>query len=346
MYRGIKIAGRYISTNRRGKDLIFTKSGIGGGRFSTFIRKFGGRMIADIKDIENFNPESDPLFDYVNEVADRFWAGFDPELSTTITSSVPMTFYERYVNGDIGGFSNEGIKDNHLKRYENNDIQNTLKAFNIDKEKFWYLCLCIKDYVVGLTKDAPKRNFTHREEILNLVTEMDEMKPEPIFYDSATGKILNGFQTQKNGMLTFQLDGSRNIIRITAPETISVINLALSLWLDEHPQVGNSFLDASPLDFEEKAETSPIKQLYWFHKFLSWFLKDKVADKEIVKELSTATNRVSVDKWLLISRMIYATGLSNKQQLNVDGIDYLKNYLKKCNDNNMKTGTLNNYYWN
>lgn len=37
-------------------------------------------MIADIKDIENFNPESDPLFDYVNEVADRFWVGYDPEL--------------------------------------------------------------------------------------------------------------------------------------------------------------------------------------------------------------------------------------------------------------------------
>jgi hypothetical protein len=43
--------------------------------------------------------------------------------------------------------------------------------------------------------------------------------------------------------------------------------------------------------------------------------------------------------------MIYATGLSNKKQLNADGMDYLKNYLKKCNDENMRTGNLNDYYW-
>jgi hypothetical protein len=130
MYRGIKIAGRYISTNRRGKDLIFTKSGIGGGRFSTFIRKFGGRMIADIKDIENFNPESDPLFDYVNEVTEHFRQGYDPETGQRVTSSVPTTFSRRYIEGCIKGFTSDVIMSHNLAKYENEDIQILLQNWN------------------------------------------------------------------------------------------------------------------------------------------------------------------------------------------------------------------------
>lgn len=306
-------------------------------------------MIADIKNIENFNPESDPLFDYVNEVAEHFWQGYDPETGQRVTSCVPETFSQRYVEGHIKGFVSDVIIAHNLDKYENEDIQNTLKAFGLDKDKFWYLCVCIKDYVDGFTTDGIKRNLTHREEITNLTAEMYKMCPEPSFFEHGTKdnqvKILNGFKTQKNATLTFQLEGSRNILRITDPETISVINLALSRWMDENSKEGYSFLDASPLDFDEREETSAIKQLYWYHKYLSWFLKDKNADKEIINELSTATNRVSADKWLLVSRMIYATGLSNKKQLNADGMDYLKNYLKKCNDENMRTGNLNDYYW-
>ncbi len=328
---------------------MFPKSDIGGGRFSTFLRNFEAGMIADIKNIENFNPESDPLFDYVNEVAEHFWQGYDPETGQRVTSSVPTTFSRRYIEGCIKGFTSDVIMSHNLAKYENEDIQNTLKAFGLNKDKFWYLCVCIKDYVDGFTTEGIRKNPTHREEITNLIAEMDKMQPEPSFFKHGTKdnhvKILNGFKTQKNATLTFQLEGSRKILRITDPETISAINMALSWWMDEHPKEGYSFLDASPLDFDEIEETSAIKQLYWYHKYLSWFLRNKTANKEVCKELSTATNRVSVDKWLLVSRMIYATGLSNKKQLTIDGIDYLKNYLKKCNDENMRTGNLNDYYW-
>lgn len=329
---------------------MFPKSDIGGGRFSTFLRNFEAGMIADIKNIENFNPESDPLFDYVNEVAEHFWQGYDPETSQRVTSSVPTTFSRRYIEGCIKGFTSDVIMSHNLAKYENEDIQNTLKAFGLNKDKFWYLCVCIKDYVDGFTTEGIRKNPTHREEITNLIAEMDKMQPEPSFFKHGTKdnhvKILNGFKTQKNATLTFQLEGSRKILRITDPETISVINMALSWWMEGNANNDCIFLDASPLEIDKSVDTAPVKQLYWFHKYLYSFLKDKVADKEMVKELSTAKSRVSVDKWLLVSRMIYATGLSNKQELNTDGIDYLKNYLKKCNDENMKTGNHNNYYWN
>ena len=38
--RGQKNDGHYISANRRGKDLMFTKSDMEGDRFSTFLRIF------------------------------------------------------------------------------------------------------------------------------------------------------------------------------------------------------------------------------------------------------------------------------------------------------------------
>lgn len=329
---------------------MFAKSDREGDRFSTFLRIFEAGMIADIKNIENFDPESDPLFDYVRIMAEEMLPGYDPETNQQITSPIPMTFKRRYIEGVIKGFTNEEIKKRNLAKYENEDIQNTLKAFGLDKDKFWYLCVCIKDFVDGFTTSGAKKNPTRRDEIANLIAEMDKMKPELFYYESSNrehpANKIGGFKTQVNATLTFQLEGSRNILRITDPETISAINLSLSLWLNDESNNGCIYLDASPLDFDKSVVTASTKQLYWFHKYLYSFVKDKVADKEIVKELSTAKNRVSVDKWLLVSRMIYATGLSNKQELNTDGIDFLKNYLKKCNDENMKTGNHNDFYWN
>ena len=319
MYRGIKIAGRYISTNRRGKDLIFTKSGIGGGRFSTFIRKFGGRMIADIKDIENFNPESDPLFDYVNEVSDRFWAGYDPELGE-VPSFAPMTFYQRYFSGHID--------TSRLNKYEESEeVQGTLKAFGLDSAKFWYLCLLIKDHIEGSTINAIKRNQTHREEIKNLIAELNLLQPDihPNYINVAT-----------NGELTLKV--GKHPVRIKDGQTLSLINIALTEFLEKNDEYSDLF-DSASVNFEDTTILSPIKQLYLFDKYLSWFIKPLEANAEIY---------ASKDKRLLISRMIYLLGISNDKRFDTeysetgDKLNFLKNYLSRCKD--VEIPTHNRYY--
>lgn len=291
-------------------------------------------MITDIRDIENFDAYSDPLFEYVRTIVDNFWSDYEG------FSYVPEVFACRYMEGHVNGFTNEFIKASYLSEYEKNvDIQNALRAFGIDKEKFWYLCVCIKDYLNGFAKKGRKKKPTPREELTKLVAKMDEMQPKACFL----GKdLFSHYETQKNAILTFRLEGERSIFRITDPHTISLINDALSYLLNEGSQISFIHLDSPPQDFAQNETISDIKQFYWFHKYLSFFLEDKVADKELCKKLSTAQNYVSVDKWLLISRMIYAVGLSNKQGLNRMG--YLKNYLKKCNDENMIIETRNGYY--
>ena len=319
MYRGIKIAGRYISTNRRGKDLIFTKSGIGGGRFSPFLRKFGGRMIADIKDIENFNPESDPLFDYVNEVAEKFWGGYDPELGE-VPSFAPMTFYQRYCSGLID--------TSRLNKYEESEeVQGTLKAFGLDSARFWYLCLLIKDHVEGSTINAVKRSQTHREEIKNLVAELNELQPEikPNYINVAN-----------NGELTLKV--GKHPVRIKDGQTLTLINVALTEFLEKHDGYSDMF-DSASVNVDDTTILSPIKQFFLFDKYLSWFLKPLEANAEIY---------ASKDKRLLVSRMIYLLGISNDKRFDTeycdsgDKLNFLKNYLSKCKD--VEIPTHNRYY--
>ena len=87
--------------------------------------------------------------------------------------------------------------------------------------------------------------------------------------------------------------------------------------------------DAVGLDIDDTVTLKPIYKIALFYKFLSWFLKDKVADKAIY---------ASKDKSLLISRMIFILGISDDEsffeEYKEDGTkaDYLKNYIKKYKD--------------
>lgn len=324
---------------------MFAKSDREGDRFSTFLRNFEAGMIADIKNIENFNPESDPLFDYVNEVAEHFWQGYDPEEDTMLPSSVPTVFAER--------FCNELIDISRQEKYlATIEVQDTIRAFGLDISKFWYLCLCIKDYVDGQTIGVPKRTPTHREEIMALIEEMNKLHPEPFLCDAInndgeTIKILNGFKADGKAELTLKVSGSKHPIKVTDLQTISIVNLALSLFIDSQPKEGYNLLDSSTLNFEDTISLKDIYRIYLFDKYLSWFVKNLNADKTV--ESSLINERVSFDKRLLVSRMIFVLGVSDDESYfdeyneNGDKLNFLKNNLKKYKD--VKIPTHNDIYW-
>lgn len=79
---------------------------------------------------------------------------------------------------------------------------------------------------------------------------------------------------------------------------------------------------------------------------LKWFLKDKVADKTIY---TSNENKISKDKSLLISRMIFILGISDDEsffdEYKEDGskLNYLKNYIKKYKS--LKKPTYNSRYF-
>ena len=85
-----------------------------------------------------------------------------------------------------------------------------------------------------------------------------------------------------------------------------------------------------------KLHKSVIYKVAWFNRFLSRFLKDKVADKAIYASKGSA---ISTDKGLLISRMIFVLNISDDESFfeeyhktkegKIVKSDQLKGYLKR-----------------
>lgn len=194
------------------------------------------------------------------------------------------------------------------------EVQDTLRAFHLDAEKFWYLCLFIKDIVEGYADGYDA--ISPREEIRQLVALLQKVE---------TDKKVNSLRLKSNALLSLKL--GKMSVKIDNQLTLGIIKAALYTAL----QTDNRLLDADLLNMTE-AHKSVIYKVAWFNKFLSGFLKDKVADKAIYDSKGSA---ISTDKGLLISRMIFVLGISDDEsffeEYNDEGVknDKLKGYLKR-----------------
>ncbi len=292
----------------------------------------------DIKDIPDFVAELDPLFSYIHKVSNHFWLYCDPDIQELSFSQVPHTFYKRYLNG--------AINVERLKKYETcTEIQDTLRAFGIDKEKFWYLCLLIKDYVEGETVNAIVEKPTHREELQLLSSEIGKLNPR---------KWADIFLTDGEATLTLKV--SKHPVTITNGHTLSLLKEAIDSLLEKYSET-STLLDSSPVDLNDTITLADGYRLYLFDKYMSWFLKDLKADKSLTST-DTRNSKVSTDKKLLVSRILFVLGITDDEdyfeefkEIKKEGenrtktvkIDKLKNALKNYKD--IKVQTNNSFYW-
>lgn len=273
------------------------------------------------------------LLEYLVEVSNHFWLNYDPSAYTVdedgnkkwgclCPSLVPEQFAERFFAGYIS-------TDREQKYLSSEEVLDTLKAFHLDADKFWYLCLAIKDVVEGYTDNAIKSKKNPRQELKELEDELDKLEPENDKYGS--------FKCKGSGVLTLKV--GKHPIRITNPTTLTLINIAIYDLLEKYKGSCNCLDTVAYSLHEDTITLKPIYKIALFNKYLSWFLKDKVADKAI---------HASKDKSLLISRMIFILGISDDEsffdEYKEDGsrLNYLKNYIKKYKD--VETHTLNNRY--
>lgn len=200
------------------------------------------------------------------------------------------------------------------KYLDSKEVQDTLKAFHLDAEKFWYLCLFIKDIVEGYADGYDA--ISPREEISQLVALLQKVESD---------KNDKSLRTKSNALLSLKL--GKMSVKIDNQLTLGIIKAALYAIL----QTDNRMLDADLLNMTE-VHKSVIYKVAWFNRFLSGFLKDKVADKAIYDSKGSA---ISTDKGLLISRMIFVLGISDDEsffeEYNDEGVknDKLKGYLKR-----------------
>lgn len=269
----------------------------------------------DIQSREDYYDE--PLLEYVVDFANKVFPTYDRE--GFYESNMPDLFGDRYVKGIIKPIGFDKYLDDKL------EIQYTLDAFGLDSNKFWYLCLFLKDYVKGQTTNAIKTNPTHREELSNLLYELNKMNIK-------CDRILSA---EKGGELSFKVEGGKKVV-ITDKTTLIYINVAITTFMEKY----NKILDKSTLDIEATTSLPLIYQIYLFNKYLSMFLKPLVAKKG---------DRASKDKSFLISKMIYVLSISDDVKFiteykdNGDKLNHLKNLLSRYK--NIKIPTLNSIYW-
>lgn len=275
---------------------------------------------------EDFWADDEPLLEYFVSVCNHFWQSYDPQCYTVdaegnkewgglCDSNVPRQFAARFFNGSIS-------TEREQKYLSSEEVLETLKAFSLDYEKFWYLCLGIKDYVEGCTDNAVKSKKTPRKELKAMVDELNKLEPN---------------ENPSSGILTLKV--GKHPVRIENATTLRVINIAIQELLEKYKEQ-NNVMDAVKVDFSDKVTLKPIYKIALFNKYLSWFLKDKVANKDIY---------ASKDKSLLVSRMIFILGISDDEfffeEYKEDGskLDYLRNYIKKYKDIDVPTCQFR--YW-
>lgn len=260
------------------------------------------------KELALINEISSKMSEISNQVQD---IANSPELEYAV--EVANTF-EGHV-AKMFAFRLTMIDQSRKQKYlDSKEVQDTLKAFHLDAEKFWYLCLFIKDIVEGYADGYDA--ISPREEISQLVALLQKVESD---------KNDKSLRTKSNALLSLKL--GKMSVKIDNQLTLGIIKAALYAIL----KTDNRMLDADLLNMTE-VHKSVIYKVAWFNRFLSGFLKDKVADKAIYASKGSA---ISTDKGLLISRMIFVLGISDDEsffeEYSDEGVknDKLKGYLKR-----------------
>lgn len=286
----------------------------------------------------------EPLLDYVWKIADKFFPDYDGEIySPSIT---PVIFANRYIESKLTDeekyarymeiypdttldsakeyYSSQteidtSFKDKFLKSRE---VLNTIKAFNLDLDKFWYLLLFVND----LVEDCCTNALGHGQSEVEKVNEM-------------TKKILESTEviSKRNGRKHYEINDEYTLSILKASVKFFIktyneiiensknreeLNVRLKeLGIDR--TINNDF----PIKFEETITLEKSHKTRLFAEFFQYILKDLKADKKLMGIRTTSED--STDKLLFISRLTYIVGLQGKEyykryMLNKKG-DYVTN---------------------
>lgn len=132
---------------------------------------------------ESYKCLNEPLLEYVWEVANHFlpdYAETDTEM-IPVESSAPAIFANRYAERNLSVEERyertqemktfKGTLEEYKKReyrklddsfkekfLTNEDLQNTIEAYKLDVNKFWYLLLFVYDFIEDIGTNAPTLN--------------------------------------------------------------------------------------------------------------------------------------------------------------------------------------------
>lgn len=284
------------------------------------------QLIKELPDLkigwwESYKCLDEPLLEYVWEVANHF-VSYEGDISIA-----PAKFVNRYITSKLTPEENvlrlkemgidksldDFIAPNFKKMdmsfkdrfLENEDLQNTIKAFGLDVSKLWYLLLFVHDYIEDFGTNAPSLKKSEVQDIGDFVDNLSD----------STGIILIN-------------EGKKNF-DTSEKKTIEFIQLALDYYIKTYNDIINQnlaqndklkllkdiglnhFLEhGQAIDFENQRTLEITFKKWKFADMFQYFLKDRKADK---KNISNINVKVSADKMMFISRLIYTVGYDGKR---------------------------------
>lgn len=289
--------------------------------------------------------KNESLLQYMIEVANHFLPQYNPPEScydeetgeefyrdATYTRSLyPDQFVKRFFNGKVK------IDDDRQNDYLNkDDLIKCVKYYGLDVSTFWYLCLFIGDYANGFSTENTRQisNFPLKE-LNKLKTGFSKIG---ITHDEA----LNNVEIEHSAELSLKIEGKRGQISVKDPKCLALLKLIID-DISKPENILSSFLSVK---FDKQYSMPQTHKLYIFHKYLSWFLKDKE------KEPNCKDRPWNISKDFLISQMAYIAGVVDDRSRYFEGSVNSKNdknrlsdILRKINDSVVCENTkMNGHY--
>lgn len=293
---------------------------------------------------ESYKCLNEPLLEYVWEVANHFLPDYEG------VSSAPAIFANRYAERNLSVEERyertqemktfKGTLEEYKKReyrklddsfkekfLTNEDLQNTIEAFKLDVSKFWYLLLFVYDFIEDIGTNAPTMGKSVLEDFSYFHVNLLE----------ATS-------------ITLKKDNRKNYVT-EREDTIRIIQAALQHFVKTYSDIvhgeqdretmlkqlkdiglegfiRNDFL--SKISFEEKSSLDISYKKWKFADIFQFFLMNRKASIVPNKKV-----KVSKDKMIFISRLIYTVGY--------DGKRYNEEYDDDGNKNRMLSNLLRRY---
>ncbi len=307
------------------------------------------QLIEELPDLkigwyESYKCLDEPLLEYVWEVANHFLPDYED------VSSAPAIFANRYAERNLsveerykrakGMKTFKGTLEEYKKReyrklddsfkekfLTNEDLQNTIEAYKLDVSKFWYLLLFVYDFIEDIGTNAPIMGKSVLEDFATFLTNLCDAS-------SITLKQGNkkSYYTEREDLI--------NIIQIAVhhfSESYTKIinsNKDRETKIEQLEEIGlKGFIDnslLSKMDFKEKFSLDISHKKWKFTDMFLFFIERRKATTIPNKKI-----KVSKDKMMFISRLIYTVGY--------DGKRYNEEYDSEGNKNRMLSNLLRRY---
>lgn len=286
-----------------------------------------------------------PLLEYVWKVANHFVSP-DGDIS-----AAPAKFSNRYFESKLNaqerleraiemGMTKASLQGFMEPRYRkldasfkerflnNEDLQNTIEAFGLDISKLWYLLLFVYDYIEDFATNAPVVGKTMIEELNEFEIKLKEATSITLKKDNRKSYATEREDITKFIKASFEYytNTYNNIVSADCPiedKLKKLKDIGLDYFVDEC---------SLPIDFENKTTLEITYKKWWFAKMFQFFLQDMKADRNRVRDKRV---KVSTDKLMLISRLIYTVGYDSKR--------YNEEYDSEGNKNRMLSNLLRKY---